>query len=99
VTIEGDTLLVNAKLPEKDFIAQCLRNTYWLRDEVEKVVGLKPWISPILVFTNAFISATRPVKGVKIVNKKYLSTLLNRTAQPNALNTKVWNIGKISKRN
>ena len=90
VTIEGDTLLVNAKLPEKDFIAQCLRNTYWLRDEVEKVVGLKPWISPILVFTNAFVSATRPVKGVRIVNKKYLSTLLNRTTQSNALNAKVW---------
>jgi len=62
VTIERGHTLGQREATEKDFIAQCLRNTYWLRDEVEKVVGLKPWISPILVFTNAFISATRPVK-------------------------------------
>jgi hypothetical protein len=34
--------------------AQALTNAYWLRDEVAQVVGLKPWIRPVIVFANAF---------------------------------------------
>lgn len=73
-----DKLLVNGKLPEKDFIAQVLKNTYWLREEIEKVIGSKIWITPVLVFTNAFVQAGKPIKGVYIINKKYLINLIQR---------------------
>lgn len=78
--IEG-RLLVNGHDPEKDFIAQALRNTYWLRDQVGQVLKVEVWITPLLVFTNAFVERTAPVKGVRIINKKYLSHALTR---PNA---------------
>jgi hypothetical protein len=90
VVVEGETLLVNGKLPEKDFIAQTLRNTYWLRDEISRIVEGKPWITPIIVFTNAFVAPTRPIKGVIIVNKKYLLNILQKTNKPNVVNAKVW---------
>jgi hypothetical protein len=90
VSMDGETLLVNGKLPEKDFIAQALRNSYWLRDEVSQFVGSKPWITPILVFTNAYVSPTNPVKGVIILNKKYLLALLQRENRSNAEITRVW---------
>ena len=90
VTVEGDTLFVNGKLPEKDFIAQALKNSYWLRDEISQIVGAKPWITPILVFTNAFVPFTRPVKGVSIINKKFLLTSLQKANKPNAINVHVW---------
>ena len=82
VEVNGETLLVNGKLPEKDFIAQALRNSYWLRDEISQIVGDKPWITPILVFTNAFVPPTRPVKGVSIINKKYLLNFLQKPTDP-----------------
>jgi len=90
VIVDGETLLVNGKLPEKDFIAQALRNSYWLRDEISQIVGSKPWITPIIVFTNAFVSPTRPIKGVSIVNKKYLLNVLYKANRPNAVNAQVW---------
>jgi hypothetical protein len=90
VSMDGETLLVNGKLPEKDFIAQDLRNAYWLRDEVSQFIGAKPWITPILVFTNAYVSPTNPVKGVIILNKKYLLALLQRENRSNAEITRVW---------
>jgi Nuclease-related domain len=90
VEVNGETLLVNGKIPEKDFIAQALRNSYWLRDAVSQIVGAKPWITPILVFTNAFVVSNRPIKGVDIINKKYLLPFLQKTSRPNALNEKVW---------
>lgn len=88
-TSEGQ-LLVNSKPPEKDFIAQALKNAYWLRGEIEKETGCKIWITPVLVFTNAFVPPSKPIKGVNIVNKKYLPNLLQRQVRPGSNLAAVW---------
>lgn len=90
VEILPDGLLVNGKPPEKDFIAQALKNTYWLRDEVEKVVGSKVWITPLVVFTNAFVQAGKPIKGVAIINKRFLDGILKRQARSTSNLHHVW---------
>jgi len=90
VNVINDTLLVNGKPPEKDFIGQALRNAYWLRDEINKVIGTKPWITPVIVFTNAFVISTKPIKGVFIINKKYLLNILHKQSRINPTNTSVW---------
>ena len=90
VEVTDDQLLVNGKLPEKNFIAQALKNAYWLRDEIEKVTGSKVWITPVLVFTNAFVPAGRPIKGVYIVNKKYLPGILQRQTRPTLDLRRTW---------
>ena len=72
VEIVDGALKVNGHDPEKNFIAQCLRNTYWLREQVEEVTGVKPWVTPLLVFTNAFVKGSPTLKGVRVLNKKYL---------------------------
>ena len=90
VEVTNDQLLVNGKLPEKNFIAQALKNAYWLRDEIEKVTGSKVWITPVLVFTNAFVPAGRPIKGVYIVNKKYLPGILQRQTRPTLDLRRTW---------
>lgn len=90
VEVDGGILLVNGKLPEKDFINQALKNSYWLRDEISQIIGAKPWITPIIVFINAFVPHTRPLKGVSIINKKYLLNVLYKANRPNAINARVW---------
>jgi len=85
-----DGLLVNGKPPEKDFIAQTLRNTYWLRDEIEKVTGSKIWITPVVVFTNAFVPPGKPIKGVNIVNKRFVNRILQRQARSTSNLLHVW---------
>jgi len=90
VEISNDTLFVNGKLPEKDFISQTLQNTYWLRDTINQITGSKPWITPVIVFTNAFVVESKPVKGVKVVNKKYLYSLLHSTNRSSTNNTAIW---------
>lgn len=90
VEVLPDGLLVNGKPPEKDFIAQALRNTYWLRDEIEKVTGSKIWITPVVVFTNAFVPASKPIKGVLVVNKKFLLSVLQRPARSSSSLAALW---------
>jgi hypothetical protein len=90
VQVDGETLLVNGKLPEKNFINQTLRNTYWLLDVTSKIVGSKPWITPIIVFTNAFVPQLQPVKGVSIINKRFLLSTLNQRKKSSALNDVLW---------
>lgn len=87
-----DGLLVNGKPPEKDFIAQALRNTYWLRDEIEKITGSKIWIAPVVVFTNAFVPASKPIKGVLVINKKFLLSVLQRQARSSSNLAAVWEV-------
>jgi hypothetical protein len=89
VETDGETILVNGKIPEKDFIALALQNSYWLRDKISEFTGSKPWINPIVVFTNAFVTPTRPIKGVNIINKKYLLSMLRKTNRSNAVLTQV----------
>ncbi len=90
VTVRDNTLLLNNHLPEKDFIKQTVGNAYWLRDTVTKVIGEAPWITPVIVFTNAFVKSNASVKGVMVVNKKFLLPLLQRNGRPNDVNAKVW---------
>ena len=42
VGVENGVLLVNGHLPEKDFVAQCLRNTFWLKETVGRATGVQP---------------------------------------------------------
>ncbi len=79
VSVMNGRLLVNDREPEKDFIAQALRNTYWLRDRIRETTGLEIWITPIVAFTNAFVERTSPIKGVRIVNQKYLLRILQES--------------------
>lgn len=90
VETDGDTLMVNGKIPEKNFVSQALQNSYWLREKISKFIDSKPWITPVIVFTNAFVPPTKPVKGVYIVNKKYLPSLLYRANNPNSALAQVW---------
>ena len=89
VSVTNGQLLVNGHEAEKDFIAQALKNTYWLRDEIRKAINTEIWITPVVVFTNAFVERTHPVKGVTIINKKYLPNVLQRP-NPKAQNLSVW---------
>lgn len=72
VSYNESSLLVNGKVPEKDFISQTLKNTFWLRDYLKEQTGVELYVKPIIVFTNAFVKVHKPIKGVSVINKKYL---------------------------
>jgi hypothetical protein len=82
-------LLVNGHDPEKDFIAQVLNNTYWLKEKICNNIDVEVWIAPVLVFTNAFVERISPIKGVTIINKKFLLNLLQKS-KGNAKNIPIW---------
>jgi hypothetical protein len=84
-----DHLLINGKPPEKDFIVQALKNTYWLKEELKKIAGTDVWITPVVVFVNAFVPPAKSVKGVVIINKRYLAGTLRR-GRPSTFATRVW---------
>jgi hypothetical protein len=90
VTIQDGQLLVNGKFPEKDFIKQTLNNTYWLREQLVTVTGFQPWITPFIVFTNAFVNSSPPIRGVMILNRKFLISQIERISNHNAGKQKLW---------
>jgi hypothetical protein len=86
--VKGD-LQVNQRPPEKDFIAQVVRNTAWLSEQLEAKLSTKIWIEPILVFANAYVESCEPIRNVRIVPKIYLlKTIRRRSRSRGAL--KLW---------
>jgi len=72
VTFDNNKLLVNGKIPEKDFIQQVLNNLFWLRNKIKEHLSVELYINPVLVFTKAFVKIPKPIKGVYVMNKKFL---------------------------
>lgn len=68
---EGE-LLRDGKPLEKDFLKQVLGQCFWLKEKLSER-GIKvSYINSVVVFTQAFVKVYRPVKGVQVVNKKWL---------------------------
>jgi hypothetical protein len=83
-------ILVNGKQPEKNFIGQILSNTYWLKERITKIIGIQPWITPILVFTNAFVPYSKPIKNIHVINKKYLSSTIKQKMKVDETIARIW---------
>ncbi|PKO00555.1 MAG: hypothetical protein CVU42_03160 [Chloroflexi bacterium HGW-Chloroflexi-4] len=90
VTVQDNTIYINEHLPEKDFISQTMKNTYWLRDRLKECIGFDVWVHPIIVFTNAFVSPIAPIKGINIVNIKFLIKTMERDSRINSTNDEIW---------
>ncbi len=86
VKVENEVILVNGKPAEKNFIAQTLRNVYWLREKIKQVTGSDTYVYGIIVFTNAYVEFTKPVKGIIILNKKFLLEAIQKNSLKNPEN-------------
>lgn len=85
IDARDNTLLLNGKPPEKNFLNQVWSQTKNMQDYLWKMTSKELKIKPVLCFTNAYVKVRRPVKGVDVVNLKYLNTYLER--QPLRLET------------
>lgn len=77
ITAEGDNLLIDGRLPEKDFIRQTLNNCYWLQEWVKNNIGLEVWVNCVIVFTNGFVTVRGKIKGISVINAKFFLLILN----------------------
>ena len=77
VTFERGQMLINGRRPEKDFIVQALRNTYWVRDEIKRQTGKEVWVHVALVFANAFVDEHGPIRSVQVMNRNDLGAFID----------------------
>jgi nuclease-like protein len=78
VSIVNAELKINQRKPEKDFIAQTLRNTLWLGQQLEARLSAKVWIHPILVFSNAYVEKCDSIRNIRIIPKLFLLETIRR---------------------
>jgi hypothetical protein len=91
ISVDMDQVLINNHEPEKDFIAQSIRNSLFLQENIANVIGYKPWVTIFLVFTHAFVPLIQPIKGVHIINKRFLLNQIKKYAINYKNGQKVWN--------
>jgi hypothetical protein len=78
IDAQGDTLLLDGVQPPKNFLNQTWSQTYQLRDFLKRQTSREWAVKPILCFTRAFVIVRMPVKGITVVNIKYLTTYLSK---------------------
>ena len=78
LTNTGDQLLIDGNPPEKDFIKQTWSQAYQLKDFLKAATGQEVSVKPILCFSAAYVQTRQPVKGVAVINSKFLNELLAR---------------------
>ena len=82
VTFENDTLLINNKIPEKDFLKQSYAEAKYLGDLIKSKLSLEIKVQPVLVFSNKFAKVRlgmNTYRGVYVVGKSWLNKLLTET--------------------
>jgi hypothetical protein len=89
VIIQNNDILINDKRPERDFLKQSLWNANLIRDEFSTILGFTPRVTPVLVFTNAFVPYLPIIQKVFILNKKYLLRFIT-ASQPQKNSLKIW---------
>ena len=88
VTVVDGKIRVNGNWPEKDFISQTIRNTYWLAEQLRLITSITAWVNASIVFTNAFVERSRPIKGITVTNKKFLLSNIRQARKP--LPAQIW---------
>ena len=64
---------------EKNFIGQAHRNVYWLKEFLKARSGFEPkWIHAAIVFSNAYVEKHLEIKGVAVMNARFLSEWIRR---------------------
>ena len=90
VTVINGELKRNGKPFEKDFVRQILRNVFWLKETIEDEIGIRVWITPILVFANAYVPPLRPIKNVRIINRRFLRRTIYQTSASPQKSSQLW---------
>lgn len=78
ITNQGDSLFLNGKSPGKNFLNQAWSQTYQIKEILKQQTG-KEWpVKPVLCFSDAFVEVRGSVKGISILNVKYLNTFISK---------------------
>ncbi|MGL1904072.1 MAG: NERD domain-containing protein [Fibrobacterales bacterium] len=78
VSNDGNRLKLNNDKPPFDFTKDIWTHLYTLKEHLEGVLENSPYIRPILCFSAAYVKVRRPVKGLGIVNYKYIASHIQR---------------------
>jgi hypothetical protein len=72
ITQENDVLLRNGRKFFKNFLNQCWSQAFSLRDHLAADGLIDLSIKPILCFSRGFVEIRGPVRGVAVINVRYL---------------------------
>ena len=92
----GDRLLINGQAFEEDLVLHCRENSDWLKQKLEERLKVKAWVTPVVVFTNAFVEFGEPIRGVYYTNKKFLPKFLEKVEVGSPAGLKLWQMRGVS---
>ena len=72
VSVQHGRLSINGRKQGQEFYWQTLRNSEYIRDEFSRLVGIKVHVTPVIVFTHAYVPYLPAFSQVFLMNQKYI---------------------------
>lgn len=79
VTKRSDQIYRDGQPFEKDIVKQALSNIYDLQGTLKQLLKYPPWITTVIVFTNAWVPLRCEVHKISVINVRYLDTWMSRS--------------------
>ena len=90
ISHDGSNLLRNGRPLEKDFVRQTLGNALTLGKHLGAYAQRQVWVTGILCFTRGFVQVRGAIKGVQVINVKWLSNSIESGSSNAELSDWLW---------
>lgn len=81
VTFQDEQLMLGGRPFEKNMLAQSYAEAMALKEHLKKATGKDFFVTPVLVFTSAFVKVRGKAKGVEVLPLKWLNERLARGSE------------------
>lgn len=92
ITLTDSSLTINGVAPEQDFFVKILWYTFWLNEKVKTITNLDTVVTPMVVFTNASVEVSEPVKNVVITDVNNILRNIQKTKTDPQTAASLWAI-------
>jgi hypothetical protein len=90
VDARGETLLLDGKPFERDPVQQALREAMWVKERLGEVVGQKPYVTAVVLFTDAYVNVRERIRDVNIASLGFLDRILTTVPSATLQRESLW---------
>jgi len=90
VDSRGDILLLDGARMERDSIQQALREAIWVKERIGDVLGQRPYVRAVVLFTQAFVNVRERIRDVDIASLRFLDRVLTTLPSAASQSESLW---------
>lgn len=90
VDSRGEMLLLDGTPMERDPIQQALREAIWVKERIGDVLGQRPYVTAVVLFTQAYVNVRKRIRDVDVASIRFLDRVLTTLPSTASQSGSIW---------